>query len=631
MNAIDVFADARPDVDVDPSVLDAIAADVFDGRRRYDGVRWRLLGVAAAVVVFIAGLVAVVGRPDGAAPVDSVPPVAGAVAEPLALLPDDVTRWQMTGLVSTPLDLQVRVWSAVIARSDGGGGYDSPVWVRRGPADATLVRVGGFESESTLEAVGLDDDRLGELVTDPAAGHLIVQFELGDGTAVTVTTGYREPLSGERARVMQIAAGIVTLDDDGVRFDSVPDGFEIVAPWELDSVPLIRSVFATRVDRVEYAVRVAADPDQAFAVRAMHESVEPVEVRGTTGFLSTRRYVGRDDVQALSVVWQEQPGQWVSVEDQEPMSRSDLLAFVESLRVVPVDAWESVVEPLPGSEQDPPATSAPVGTDPLNAPGTTASSPAPDGTVLVANASTVAGLGGQWTATLEAQGAVVLPAANAALVGGGLAAESRLYVRPGSEVLGEWVSAQFGLAQEPIDDVVAYDIEGGVAAADVVIVLGTDRADRVALDRMLVIGDQITLGAEAELLRRGYEVDAGVSRQLSDFLPLVDRAVAERRGILVLQIGTNGTMDPATVEAMLDGAADIPKVIVINTDVDRPWASANNALLAAIDEPGDNLIVLDWDALADECPGECFASDGVHLTQAGAEYFVDELGEITGY
>jgi hypothetical protein len=53
-------------------------------------------------------------------------------------------------------------------------------------------------------------------------------------------------------------------------------------------------------------------------------------------------------------------------------------------------------------------------------------------------------------------------------------------------------------------------------------------------------------------------------------------------------------------------------------------------MLSVLDRD-DNMVLLDWDALADECPGECFAEDGIHLTDTGAEYFADALGEITGY
>ncbi len=34
-----------------------------------------------------------------------------------------------------------------------------------------------------------------------------------------------------------------------------------------------------------------------------------------------------------------------------------------------------------------------------------------------------------------------------------------------------------------------------------------------------------------------------------------------------------------------------------------------------------NVKVLYWDGLAAECPGACFYGDGIHLTQAGQDYY----------
>ena len=36
-------------------------------------------------------------------------------------------------------------------------------------------------------------------------------------------------------------------------------------------------------------------------------------------------------------------------------------------------------------------------------------------------------------------------------------------------------------------------------------------------------------------------------------------------------------------------------------------------MLRVADHEGDNKILLDWEALSAECPGECFYADGIHL------------------
>jgi hypothetical protein len=69
---------------------------------------------------------------------------------------------------------------------------------------------------------------------------------------------------------------------------------------------------------------------------------------------------------------------------------------------------------------------------------------------------------------------------------------------------------------------------------------------------------------------------------------------------------------------------------MLNVHANRSWAANNNALLAARDQPGDNIILIDWDALAAQCPGNCFAADGIHLNAAGQEYYADVIGDVTG-
>jgi lysophospholipase L1-like esterase len=74
----------------------------------------------------------------------------------------------------------------------------------------------------------------------------------------------------------------------------------------------------------------------------------------------------------------------------------------------------------------------------------------------------------------------------------------------------------------------------------------------------------------------------------------------------------------------------VPNVLLINIRANRPWTAQNNALLAAKDNPGDNLILVDWNSLANNCAGNCFASDGIHLSADGQKFYADMIGDITG-
>ncbi len=628
MNALDAFTAARPDVEIDPAVLDDIAADVFDGRTQRRG-GWTLLAGAAAVIALVTGLALVVGRAGPTAPADTVPPARAADVEPLAMLPADLTPWHVTGGVTPePIDPPVLSWSAVIARSDGNGGHDSPVTVSRGPSDATLFRVGGFESESTTEPVVLTDDRRGELVTDPAGSQLIVQFELGDGTAVSVSTRYREPVSSDRARVLQIAANVALAEDGDATFGSLPEGFEIVAPWARNEVRAARSVFFSTDDAAGplLGLYVVASGGSDFAGRAMFSDIAPVEVRGRTGFISTLRYPHSDGVDSRSLMWEEQPGQWVHLRDANPVAQTDLLAFAESLRVVSVEEWDRVVEPLDGTAATP-ATTTDVGT--------AASWTAPPGTVLVANATLTPGLAGQTTRTLELNGAQVTDPSDAVLAQGGALARTRVFARSGALELGEWTATELGIAKvEPIESLEGITIVSGFDRADVVVVLGLDRVPATAwVEQPIVFGDSVVLGAAGVLAERGYLVNAEVYRPLVDLVADVDAVVGGGLDpdIVVLHLGTNGPIRRDDLERLLAATADVPNVVVINAHADRDWIGPNNALLTDIDRPDDNIIMIDWATLATECPGGCFAADGIHLTATGAEYFAERLTDITGY
>ncbi len=41
-----------------------------------------------------------------------------------------------------------------------------------------------------------------------------------------------------------------------------------------------------------------------------------------------------------------------------------------------------------------------------------------------------------------------------------------------------------------------------------------------------------------------------------------------------------------------------------------------------------NAAVVDWEVLSASCPGRCFYDDGIHLTQAGQDYYADMIGRV---
>ena len=148
----------------------------------------------------------------------------------------------------------------------------------------------------------------------------------------------------------------------------------------------------------------------------------------------------------------------------------------------------------------------------------------------------------------------------------------------------------------------------------------------------LAIGDSVMLGAAPELTDRGMFVDAAISRQMIDMIPVFEQL---RDGHLfgtavVVHLGTNGPITQQTLDAFLATMDGVPNVILVTVRADRSWTADNNALLRAADHDGDNKILLDWEVRSAECPGECFYHDGIHLRPEGQQYYANLISDILG-
>jgi peptidoglycan/LPS O-acetylase OafA/YrhL len=143
--------------------------------------------------------------------------------------------------------------------------------------------------------------------------------------------------------------------------------------------------------------------------------------------------------------------------------------------------------------------------------------------------------------------------------------------------------------------------------------------------RVTAVGDSVMLGAQRALqqfLGDRLQMDASVSRHTPEAIDVIRRL--RDAGMLgdefVLHLGTNGTLDDAQFEEIMQLLSGLKRVVVVNARVDRPWVPQVNETMAAGVRRHPNAVLFDWHAAANEHP-EFFVADGVHLTGDGARYY----------
>jgi peptidoglycan/LPS O-acetylase OafA/YrhL len=145
----------------------------------------------------------------------------------------------------------------------------------------------------------------------------------------------------------------------------------------------------------------------------------------------------------------------------------------------------------------------------------------------------------------------------------------------------------------------------------------------------LALGDSVMLGAAAQLKEQGFTVDATESRQFGDGLETVLTLQSQNRlgDVVVLHLGTNGTIGTDTMTRMMEALSGVPQVVLLTLDAPVEWVPPNNVLIAETAGAYPNVTLLDWAALSGSCPGECFYSDGYHLRPEGQVYYASLVAD----
>jgi hypothetical protein len=137
------------------------------------------------------------------------------------------------------------------------------------------------------------------------------------------------------------------------------------------------------------------------------------------------------------------------------------------------------------------------------------------------------------------------------------------------------------------------------------------------------VGDSIMLDIQPYLEADipGAQIDGLVSRQFESGIAVVqaERVAGTLGNVLVVELGTNGTVTPTDFDDMMQAAAGVARVVFVNINVPRPWEAPDNAVLAAGVARYPGVAVLaDWNTLSAGHP-EWFTPDQVHLQPSGAQ------------
>ncbi|MGV8969751.1 MAG: acyltransferase family protein [Microbacteriaceae bacterium] len=117
---------------------------------------------------------------------------------------------------------------------------------------------------------------------------------------------------------------------------------------------------------------------------------------------------------------------------------------------------------------------------------------------------------------------------------------------------------------------------------------------------ILAIGDSVMLASAPELQEAfpGIAIDAIVSRQMRQ-APDVLTSIAESGGlrpVLVLGLGTNGSISTDTVDTVLDIVGERTLVVLVNVQAPRGWTPGVNEALAEIARRERNVELANWES-----------------------------------
>ncbi len=152
---------------------------------------------------------------------------------------------------------------------------------------------------------------------------------------------------------------------------------------------------------------------------------------------------------------------------------------------------------------------------------------------------------------------------------------------------------------------------------------GARRATRRKIRGSMVtaVGDSVMLAAAPQLQRAlpGIYINAQVNRQMSAGLALIQGLAGdgELRHVVVVGLGTNGTVTAGQVRELLALIGRSRRLVLVNTFVPRPWQNSDNVVLAAAARPAAGAVLANWQAAIEQHTSLLWP-DQVHPRPPGA-------------
>ncbi|MEA5020882.1 MAG: acyltransferase family protein [Gordonibacter sp.] len=161
---------------------------------------------------------------------------------------------------------------------------------------------------------------------------------------------------------------------------------------------------------------------------------------------------------------------------------------------------------------------------------------------------------------------------------------------------------------------------------------GTSADEKPKLD-VLMIGDSVSVRAIPyfdKTFPHGA-IDATVNRQFYAAQEIYNSYKDQKvvGNIVVFALGTNGPVDTAQVDALIADVGPDKQIWFINTRSPLDWVQATNDAIADAVARHENTHLIDWYA-ASAGREDLFDGDGTHLTEEGAQFYVELIYAAIG-